>query len=318
MLVLMVVFASAAQASLNLQFDICPFQTTVDGSASHFVANNFAHLNTVTANGHYLALGTDTHRPEITAAGNGLAIYYNSFNNLYSGSSPDPAGAAAALESYSKANYTNTGSEPSWIILNEISGSLWPSNATYRSWVTATVAILHNTYHHNVIMYAPFTSPGANASDWDSLASNSYIAVEDYLSGSAMKAQNFSVAWATQKYQSPKAYYQALGVPVDRLMLGEHFSQTLAGTGFGRDGVSSADWDRAITARNQAALASDYVGFLSYAWDKNAMLTSEAEQIQHEDTYMASPVLASEVPEPGVGGVFIAIALLARRRSPIK
>lgn len=305
-----------AGATLALQFDICPFETTADGSADHFVEDNFQQLDAPVENGdgHYLAMGTDAHRSEIDAAGNQLAVYYNSLSSLYSATNPDPAASAAALEAYCTDNFTSTGSEPDWIILNEISGSLWPTSATYRSWLTQTISILHNTYGHDVIIYAPFTTPGANASDWDSLASNAYIGVEDYISGAQMVAENYSVSWATGVYDSAKAYYEALGVPADRLMLGEEFGQSTSGTAYGRSGVSEADWNLAIAARDQAALDANYVGFLSYAWSKNQMLVPSAEQDEFEDTYMENPVLESEVPEPAGLALLVAAPLLLKRR----
>src|SRR5580765_7995238 len=68
-------------------------------------------------------------------------------------------------------------------------------------------------------------------------------------------------------------------------MLGEHFSQTVTGTGYGRSGVSSNDWDTAITVRNQALLNIGFTGFLSYAWGGNDMGVTLDEMLEHEDVY---------------------------------
>src|ERR1035437_761164 len=68
-------------------------------------------------------------------------------------------------------------------------------------------------------------------------------------------------------------------------MLGEEFTQSTAGTGYGRSGVSSNDWDTVILARNQAAQSAGFAGVLSYAWGGNAMLVPDNKLIHYEDTY---------------------------------
>jgi hypothetical protein len=149
---------------------------------------------------------------------------------------------------------------------------------------------LRNTYGYSIILYAPFAAPGANAADWQVVAADAYIGVENYLSGEEVAAQNFSVSWCQSQYQSSTNSYNALGVPTSRLILGEHFSHNLSGSGYGRSGVSSNDWDKVIVARCQAARNTQFAGFIGYAWGGNAMNVSSNEMIHFEDTYATNPL----------------------------
>ena len=152
--------AGRAGATPDLKFDVVTFccPCSVD---SHICQTQFDHLNFPTTNGHYLAMGTDAHRLELATNGNALAIYYNTFNDGYPTNSGDQQ--AALIDQYAVSGFTSTGPKPNWIVLNEISSSLWPSDATYRAWAGAVVHALKNTYGYNVILYAPFANPGANA-----------------------------------------------------------------------------------------------------------------------------------------------------------
>jgi hypothetical protein len=271
-----------AGAVPDLKFDVVTFccPCTVD---SHLCETQFDHLNFPTTNGHYIAMGSDDHRLELATNGNALAIYYNTFDAGY----PTNSGAeqAALIDQYAVSLFTSTGPKPNWIVLNELSASSWPSDAAYRAWAGDVVHTLKNSYGYNVILYAPFANPGANASDWQAITADAYIGIENYLSGSAVEANGFSVSWCQSQYQSSIASYTSLGVSPAKLMLGEEFTQSTAGADYGRSGVSSNDWDTAILARNQAAQNVGFAGFLSYAWGGNAMLVSDDELIHHEDIY---------------------------------
>ncbi len=269
-------------AAPDLKFDIVTFccPCSVD---NHICQDQFDHLNFPTTNGHYIAMGTDAHRLELATNGNALAIYYNTFNDGYSTNSA--AQQAAIIDQYAVNGFTSTGPKPNWIVLNEISTGLWQSDSAYRTWAQGVVHALKTTYGYNVILYAPFANPGNFSGNWQGIAADAYIGIENYLSGAEVKAQGFSVSWCQGQYQSSINSYTALGVARGKLMLGEEFPQTTAGTGFGRDGVSSNDWNTAILTRNQAAQNVGFAGFLSYAWGGNAMLVSDDELIEHEDTY---------------------------------
>ena len=282
--------AQRAAADPDLKFDVVTFccPCSVD---SHICQAQFDHLNLPSTNGHYIAMGTDAHRLELATNGNALAIYYNTFGDGY----PTNSGAqqAVLIDQYAASGFTSTGPKPAWIVLNEISSSLWQSDAAYCGWARDVVHALKNTYGYNVILYAPFANPGANASDWQAITADAYIGIENYLSGSEVKANGFSVSWCQSQYQSSITSYTSLGVARGRLMLGEEFTQSTAGTGYGRSGVSSNDWDTVILARNQAAQNAGFAGFLSYAWGGNAMLVPDNELIHYEDTYRTNQLPVS-------------------------
>jgi len=234
-------------------------------------------------------MGGDSHRSEIAAKGNSLGIYYNNLTVNIGGS--DGFGRADDIQNtWVNANFTSTGQQPTWIVLNEISGSQWPDNATYRQWVKDCVFKLHVVYGHEVIIYSPFAAPAANDDSWQYVAKYAYIAAENYLSGAAINAQGNSVAWCQAQYQASKTAFAARGVPLSRLILGEDFAQTTTGTGYGRGGVSYAGWDNALIARGHALQNLDFAGFISYAWGKNNMLIPEADMVHFEDTYISVPL----------------------------
>ena len=175
-------------------------------------------------------------------------------------------------------------------MLNEISGSQWPNNTSYRQWLKDCVWKLHVVYGHEVILFSPFPNPAANDADWQAITQNCYIGVEKYLSGAVVNSSGNSVQYCLTQYQSSRQSYINRGVDPSRLYLGEDFALTIAGTAYGRSGVSYANWDSALLARTQAEQQSGFAGFLSYAWDKNNMLDSEADMIHFESTYLSIPL----------------------------
>jgi hypothetical protein len=247
----------------------------------------FQHLNFPSGNGHFIAMGDDIHRAELLANGNILAIYWNDLNQ---GPFTNGAAFAATIEQTSESLFLNTGPRPDWIVLNEISGSQWPTNQTYRTWVEDVVHALHNTYGYSVIVYSPFATVAGNDASWQTVSADAYIAIENYLSGEEVQAQNFSVSWCQSQYENSISSYNARGVPTLRLILGEHFGQTVAGTGWGRSGVSSNDWDSAIIARDAGALNDGFAGFIGYDWGNNNMGVATNEMMHFEDTYGSNPL----------------------------
>ena len=274
--------ARSAYAVPDLKFDV----VTLCCNCGDVCTNHLDHLNLPHTNGHYIAMGTDTHRYELATNGNALAVYYNTLNDGWTTNSG--AVQASNINYYAVSRFTATGPRPNWVVLNEISSGLWPSDSAYRTWVHDVVHALKTTYGFNVIVYSPFPNPGANAADWQAVATDAYIGIENYLSGSEVAGQNFSASYCQSQYQSSINSYTGLGVARAKLMLGEHFSQTLAGTSYGRAGVSSNDWDKVILARNQGAQNVGFAGFLSYAWGGNAMGITEEEQLEHEDDYCSN------------------------------
>ena len=278
-------------ATPDLRFDVVTFCCVCSNSI--LCEPQFQHLNFPSGNGHFVAMGDDTHRAELLANGNILAIYYNDFDM---GPFTNGIETAATIDQYSESLFMNTGPRPDWIVLNEISGSQWPTNQTYRTWVQDVVQTLHNTYGYSVIVYSPFPTVAANDASWQAVSTDAYIAVENYLSGQEVQAQNFSVSWCQSQYESSITSYNAHGVPTSQLILGEHFGQTVAGTAWGRAGVSSNDWDSAILARDAAALNAGFAGFIGYDWGNDDMDVTTNEMIQFEDTYAGDPL-------PSVSGI---------------
>jgi len=277
--------ASTAFGVFVKRFDVCSFDCTPDGSDPHFCQPQFDQLNFVLTNGHMLCMGTDAHRSEINGNGNFLGAYYNNLSGLYG----TYTGSAAAdqIENYIIANFTNTGVKTTWVAVNEISGSQWPSNADYRAWLRTCMARLHSTYGHSIILFAPFANPANNAADWVPLSGNCFICIEKYLSGAAVNASGNSISWCQSQYQSSKNSYLNLGIASSQLYLVEHFGQTVSGTAWGRSGVSYAGWDNAIHARAVGAHNVGFAGFCGYSWEHNGMGVSEADMVHFEATYAA-------------------------------
>ncbi len=276
-----------AMATPDLRIDVTTFGCDCL-STSSFSDDHFDALNVPTANGKFLALTTDAQRLKIATQGNVLAVYHNSLNDGWTTNTP--AQSAAKFNQYALNNHTSTGPRPDWIVLNEISTSQWQNSPDYRDWLVEVVRLLRQTYAFNVVIYAPFANPGNNISWWTALSSNAYVAAEVYLSGAEIKAQNYLVSWCQSQYQSSLNSYNAMGVPKPKLILGEHFAQTVAGTGWGRSGISSNEWDQALNARSRAALNIGFSGFASYAWVNNGMLVSKEEMIHFEKTYATNPL----------------------------
>jgi hypothetical protein len=278
---------SAAPAAPRV-FDVVTFNASPDRSVDHFGQTQFDHLNARWPGGRFMCMGTDNHRAEIVANGNALGVYYNNLTVNIGGS--DGFGRADDIQQYIDTNFTHFGLQPTYVVLNEISGSLWPNTPSYRQWVKDCVWKLHVVYGHEVILFSPFPNPGANGADWQYVSKYAYIGVEKYLSGATINANGNSVAWCLSQYQSSRQSYTNFGVPASRLILGEDFALTAAGTSYGRSGVSFANWDAALLARTQAEVQAGFGGFISYAWGKNAMQDTEANMVHFEDTYRAVPM----------------------------
>jgi len=282
-------FLGKVWAVPDMRFDVVTFCCNCTGSI--LCQPQFNDLNVPTTNGHFIAMGTDQYRYELATNGNALAIYYNTLNNNYPAlSGPQQA---AAIDGNSVSNFTSTGPKPTWIVLNEISTGLWQTNSDYRSWLEQVVHLLATSYGYNVILYSPFANPGNYSADWQIVSGDAYIAVENYLSGQKIAAEGFSVPWCESQYQGSVNSYAAVGVPATRLILGEHYGQTLSGAGYGRAGVTSNQWDMAINARSAAIKECDFAGDLSYDWGNDDMDLSTNEMIHFEDTYDSNNLAAA-------------------------
>lgn len=253
---------------------------------NHLCQPQFDALNWREKNSHYLAMGSDAHRNQILSHGNQLAIYFDVFNV---GCDKMTAGEkAASIEEYAQNRFTHSGARPHWIILNEISAGRWPVDATYRKWAVEVIGILNIKYHLSPVLCAPFERPGAHAEDWRAIAANSCIGIECYLGGKAIKDHGFSTNWCEEQYRASMEKYMHLGVPSDRLFLVEDFSNTenASDKTWGRQGVSSEDWDKAITVRSAASHKVGFAGFIGYGWSGDAMKVPDDELVHFENTYL--------------------------------
>ena len=313
----LVLSAPLAPAAAHLRFEVATFNATPEYSVDHYNQAMFDHLNVVSPFGPYhFMMGSDLRRSQVEGKGNTLSVYYNTLTSLYTNSAHDSVVAADALDFYVRDRFTDFGPAPKWISMNEISSSLWQNSAEYRTWLVNTMDRLHNHYGYEPIVFSPFANPGANDATWQALTQHAYIGVEKYISGAAMKANGFSFDWARAQYQTSKNSYLSRGVSEDRIFVTENFAQTVAGTAWGRSGVTADEWELTIRIRDEAILDVDFAGFLSYAWGKNGMQVSDAELIRFEQAHMSMPVLRSELPEPASGstvGCFGTAVLLKRR-----
>ena len=222
---------------------------------------------------------------------------------------PTATEEADRINAYTINNSTNNGVRPDWLILNEISPSLWqqnpgdPSLNAFRTWAIDVVTRLTDEYGYKVIMLSPYQQLGqtTNAPSWQALANKAYIGIEAYLDGNEVWSSGSTYAAARRlcpsRYQAAKNSYLNVGVPADKLFVIEHVGNTVAGTGWGRGGIPAADWDQVLMIRQDAIYNVDFAGFLTYAWGGNGMNITEAEQIQHEYYYRSRLTLRSEKPQ---------------------
>jgi autotransporter-associated beta strand protein len=303
--------APAAPAYDN-HFDYTSFDNAnTPGANPHFGQAQFNVLNYSSINGNFMMTSTDNHRPEMVANNNALAEFYNNFladyNAQYrSATGLDAAAEADAIDAYTVKNSAKNGTKPTWLILNEISASVWPDTTQkgidYRNWVVDAVSRLHDSYGYSVVTYSPFANPSNTyASDWRALAAKSYIGVENYLSGEEVWSHGTDyasrVAWAQAQYDWSQTAFGNLGISSSRLFLGEEFANTASGVAWGRAGLSASDWDTVIQIRQDAIYNADYAGYLAYAWGSNPIGVSEAEQLEYEYYYRTRRVLHSQKPQ---------------------
>jgi hypothetical protein len=272
----------------NRRFDIATLSCSTGGACTGaedkcFCQPDFDVLNGVPS--HFLGLGTDKQKPNVWAKGNFQAVYVDDLNTNW-----EAGGAARALNVMATAQQNFPCGVPSWVIVNEISAGLWPSNASYRDYVVAFAKSLHVDHGRTVVIAAPFDGPGANGAWWSQLQEHAFVGAEVYLSGKEVNASGNSVSWCKAQYQSAIKAYAAVGVPKSRLFLFEHFGNSAADKGWGRAGVSVAGWKNAIDARAQAIGQLGFAGFVSYGWGGNEMHAPEEDRLDFAAVYAAGQV----------------------------
>jgi hypothetical protein len=258
----------------------CPSTVPGDPTNKCFCDSDFDHVNRGPA--HLIVVASDAHRGDIWAAGNVQAAYINDLNDLY----PASDGGAKADAAMADAQAGFPSGVPSWFLANEISTSLWPTDAVYRQYVRSFAARMKQTYGKSVIVASPFPAPANNATDWTALAGNAYVAVEVQLTGKAVNASGNSVSYCASQFQASATAYGGVGVDLTRLMLVDSYANSGPTTGFGRQGVSSAGWVNAIAARAAGAAQVGFFGYVSYAWGNNEMADDDATRVSYEDAYL--------------------------------
>jgi hypothetical protein len=279
---------SADEASVAaLRFDLATLNCSADPAAvcaqdddKCFCKGDFDLLNHASQR-HFLIVGTDKHKAEINGAGNFQAAYWDTLNVGWL----QHSAVAHADMIMAKLEERMPSGVPKWIHLNELSAGTWPVNAEYRDYVVEVVKRLKNTYGKKVVVYSPFFAPGHHSEDWSRLAKAAYIGAELYLSGKEINAHGNSIAWCRGEYQRAIDAYASVGVPKERLMILEHFGQTLPDKGWGRAGVSHAGWRNAISARTKAAQQLDFAGYVSYAWGTNGTFETSADRQGYIELY---------------------------------
>lgn len=247
---------------------------------------------------HFVVMGSDEHRAEIEAAGNHLALYFNTLNGEW----PAVGGSAAADDAWAWANEHFSGKPPTWFIVNEVSRGAWegqgsdPEGTRYRAYVVDFVTRLAHHYGRKVVLCTPYVDPrpasdgakaAAQAASWRAIAKEAFIASEVQMTGAAVAADP---GVAERLIQRTITAYADVGIDTtERLMIVDSFANTKAGAEFGRAGASAAEWEHAITVRAHAyhALRSRLRGYLSYAWAGNEMESSSTTRIGFEEHYAA-------------------------------
>ncbi|HVT27554.1 MAG TPA: hypothetical protein VHE81_06000, partial [Lacipirellulaceae bacterium] len=292
----------------DLHFDYTSFGST-------FGQSQLNVLNYPSINGNYMMTSGDNHRPEMVANGNELAEFYNWFccstgSDYLKSPRPTAQEEADAIDAYVKKNSPSIHGTHPWLILNELSPSLWqqnpgdPSLSEFRTWAIDAITRLNDVYGYKVITYAPYQQlmTTANAPSWQALAAKSYIAIEAYLDGNEVWNSGSTyaqrVAYAQGRYQAAKNSYLNVGVPESKLFVSEHFANNASGVTWGRAGLMPASaWDQVIQVRQDAIYNADFAGFLAYSWGGNGLLVSQNEQISHEYYYRSRMVLHSQKPQ---------------------
>lgn len=270
------------------RFDIATLSCSTGGSCTGsedkcFCQEDFDILNGVPS--HFLGLGTDKQKTKVWEKGNFQAVYVDDLNTSW-----EAGGAARAAAVMATATQNFPCGVPSWVIVNEISAGLWPSNPSYRDYVIAFAKSLNVDHGRTVVIAAPFDSPGANGAWWSQLQEYAYVGAEVYLSGKEVNASGNSMSWCKAQYQSAIDAYVSVGVPKSRLFLFEHFGNSGADKGWGRAGVSVAGWKNAINARAQAIGQLGFAGFVSYGWGGNEMHAPESDRLAFAQVYAAGNV----------------------------
>ncbi|HWB53805.1 MAG TPA: dockerin type I repeat-containing protein [Tepidisphaeraceae bacterium] len=295
------ILAGSAHAT-DLRFDVVTFNSKAQA------AGQLPNLNFPSVNGHIINMGSSNYVGQISGNGNTLGIYYDTLTSTYSpGISAHDS--AETIEGWVEKQF-DSADRGGWLVLNEVSNGLWTgSNGDdYRNWLVNLVQILKNgdnsnpahpiPAHTGVILFTPFNNPGSTyANIWNTISQYAYIGDECYVNAPTVQAAGYSISAVQQTYQhSYNSWVYNANVPASRLILGEEFTNSEAGNGYGADGLSGADWQEAIEVRNLAIYNVGFGGFIGYAWGKNAQGSDYPTLQSYENAYASTMVVQSEVP----------------------
>jgi hypothetical protein len=85
-----------------------------------------------------------------------------------------------------------------------------------------------------------------------------------------------------------RSSYEALGVPVDRCILVEHYSQTAQGSGWGRGGLGLDAWLAIVAARIVCTRDAGFALLASYGWGYNPMGAPDSDIVATATAYVAA------------------------------
>lgn len=270
----------------------CLCQTELDHT------NALRVLRDGTVQGHYVVMGSDRRRGEIGRQGNRLAVNINAMNDAWE---EGAAARARAMMEWAQRQFPD--GVPSWFLLNEISASRWVDaterGTRYRAYVVELARQLKEVHGRRVIVFSPFATVRRHFASWRALSQHARIGVEHYLSGAEIAAAGFSESWCRAQYQRTLDTYGAAGVARSRLVLTEHFGQTVPGKGWGRAGVSGPSWLRAVQVRTRAARSLPFYGYAAYAFSWNTDSRPSAERVAAFDAFLRVGAARLAFPESG-------------------
>ncbi len=252
--------------SYGLRFDVVTFngicssgQTLSKGRAKCFACDEFKIFNQGPP--HFMTLPGDVHGPQVWGKGNKLAAYVNSLTDLWNGKAgkltqqerarKGPTSAGELMESLSRVYACGV---PAFIILNEISRSVWLTNpskctpgrpcTTYRNYVKQLVKHLQVDFGKKVIVASPYWYPINQAkipklkADWETLGRYGYIGIEanelDGLSVYTHKDmygdEGDPVTFSKSRYKMMLSAYHDFGIPYRKLLIVQNFANTCNAT----------------------------------------------------------------------------------------
>jgi hypothetical protein len=176
-----------------------------------------------------------------------------------------------------------------WVFSNEISYSQWRASANddYRLWLVEFVESLAGA---GVVpaVYSPITDPRSERDKWSALAAAGYVAVEGYLDAAGVAAARDASGYCATRYAAIRSSYEAVGVPLGRCILVEHYSQTAPGTGWGRGGLGLGAWLAVVAARIAGAREAGFALLASYGWGYNPMGAPDSDIVATATAYLAA------------------------------